>query len=186
MVFTDKAVALKELKKHKGARFKAFDTRLEALEYSRQRVAKMNDIVTFTPEPPSPFREPKPPELAKLRRNIESDHYDLVKETIWSNPRYLISSGETPQILMAGPRYNAAIVAAKAGRTKILKLILDTVTNPEFIETMYPDCDDFMLQKRIDRLLDLYLNTPDHSVSNFMLISKHQNNIKSEISELNM
>ena len=47
----------------------------------------------------SSFRGPKPQDLVKLRKAMESGDLDLVKSVVWSNPRYLIGSGDTPVIL---------------------------------------------------------------------------------------
>lgn len=50
-------------------------------------------------EKPSPFKGPKPQDMVQLRRAIESGNIRLVCKTIWDNPRFLISSGDTPSIL---------------------------------------------------------------------------------------
>ena len=47
----------------------------------------------------SGFKSLKPPELSQFRRFIESGNIETVKTKVWSNPRYLISSGDTPTIL---------------------------------------------------------------------------------------
>lgn len=55
-------------------------------------------------------------------------------------------------------------VAAKENQPAICQLLLDTLENPEFMRLMYPDDNDVMLKKRIQYIVDLYLNTPDKMV----------------------
>ena len=45
------------------------------------------------------FRTPKGQELVKLRKMIEKGDSSTFKDTVWENPHYLISSGDTPTIL---------------------------------------------------------------------------------------
>ena len=45
------------------------------------------------------FRAPKQPDLTAFRHAIEAGNCELVNNYIWSNPRYLISGGDTPVIL---------------------------------------------------------------------------------------
>lgn len=52
-----------------------------------------------TGEKPSPFRGPKPQDMVRFRKAIESRDLEYVKKTVWENPRYLVSSGDTPAIL---------------------------------------------------------------------------------------
>lgn len=51
-----------------------------------------------TPEK-SLYRGPKSQDLVLFRKLIEQDKVDLVVDTIWKNPRYLIGAGDTPTIL---------------------------------------------------------------------------------------
>ncbi|OCT98328.1 hypothetical protein XELAEV_18010559mg [Xenopus laevis] len=62
---------------------------------------------------------------------------------------------------LEGCRYNVMHVAAKENQAGICQLLLETLENPEFMRLMYPDDDDLMLHKRIQYIVDLYLNTPD-------------------------
>lgn len=45
------------------------------------------------------YKGPKSQDLVKFRKAIEMADTDLVKKFIDDNPRYLISSGDTPSIL---------------------------------------------------------------------------------------
>lgn len=114
-MFFDKVEALKEVKKYKKARFKAFSYYHEALEFALygSEHPNNNSMIEMSPtaapktesvqgtvgEKPSQFRGPKSQDLVKFRKAIESGNVQLVQNTIWENPRYLISSGDTPAIL---------------------------------------------------------------------------------------
>lgn len=112
-VFQDKAEALKVARKNKKSRFKAFQFYHEAAEFSSKGSEYPNNNTTISGyllqkpcvessvvgEKASPFKGPKPQELVELRKAIEAGNYKFVKELIWQNPRYLVSSGDTPSIL---------------------------------------------------------------------------------------
>ncbi|XP_012586630.1 PREDICTED: ankyrin repeat and LEM domain-containing protein 2 [Condylura cristata] len=108
------------------------------------------------------YRNPRTQDLtAKLRRAVEQGEGKAFSDLVWSNPRYLIGSGDNPTVVQEGCRYNVLHVAAKEGHASICQLTLDTLEDPEFMRLMYPDDDPHMLQKRICYIVDLYLNTPD-------------------------
>ncbi|KAG8515044.1 Ankyrin repeat and LEM domain-containing protein 2, partial [Galemys pyrenaicus] len=108
------------------------------------------------------YRNPRTQDLtAKLRRLVEQGEDKAFSDLVWSNPRYLIGSGDNPTIVQEGCRYNVLHVAAKEGQAPICQLILDTLEDPEFMRLMYPDDSPHMLQKRVCYIVDLYLNTPD-------------------------
>lgn len=108
-MYTDKLEAMKIVKKHKNARFKVFKLRGEAEEFA----VHGSEISVATPpglsenletnpsigEKPSPFKGPKAQDLVRLRRMIERGDIYTFRITVWDNPRYLISSGDTPAIL---------------------------------------------------------------------------------------
>lgn len=170
-VYTDKTEALKIVKKFKKARFKAFKSRQEAVEFA----VHGSDILTVTSpgmgensetsspllgEKPSPFKGPKPQDLVRLRRLIERGDSVKFSSTVWENPRYLVSSGDTPAILQEGCRYNALHVAAMAKNAEICDLVLRTVGDVTFIQLLYGEDDVPSCQERARILVDLYLNTP--------------------------
>uniref|UniRef100_A0A8C3WK21 Ankyrin repeat and LEM domain-containing protein 2 n=1 Tax=Catagonus wagneri TaxID=51154 RepID=A0A8C3WK21_9CETA len=108
------------------------------------------------------YKNPRTQDLtAKLRRAVEKGEEDTFSDLIWSNPRYLIGSGDNPTIVQEGCRYNVLHVAAKENQAALCQLTLETLENPEFMRLMYPDDEPHMLEKRICYVLDLYLNTPD-------------------------
>lgn len=98
-----------------------------------------------------------------FRKEIEQNHVQKVYEMITMNPRFLVSSGDTPSILKEGPRYNALHIAAMNKRAKMAKLILQTVEQPAFIEHLHGFKDDPMVYEMSQFLLESYLNTPDKS-----------------------
>lgn len=110
----------------------------------------------------SNFPAPKSQDLVKFRKDIEANNIDKVYKTIWSNPRYLVSSGDTPSIMKEGPRYNALHIAAMNNLPKMAKLILQTIEQTSFIELLH-GCKDSNADELSQLLLESYLNTPDKS-----------------------
>lgn len=99
----------------------------------------------------------------KFRKEIEQNNIAKVYEIICTNPRYLVSSGDTPSILKEGPRYNALHVAAMNKHAKMAKLILQTIEQNTFIELLHGFKDDPNIDVMCQNLLESYLNTPDKS-----------------------
>ncbi|KAK2837650.1 hypothetical protein Q5P01_014862 [Channa striata] len=184
-VYTDKKDALQAVKMMKGARFKAFPNREDAEKFAKGIcdyfpspnksapcvspvkpglvISKDNmEVDTINRERANSFKSPRTQDLtAKLRKAVEKGDEVAFSELVWSNPRYLIGSGDNPTIVQEGCRYNVMHVAAKENQAGIAQLLLDTLENPEFMRLMYPDDQEVMLQKRIRYIVDLYLNTPD-------------------------
>ncbi|XP_047449051.1 ankyrin repeat and LEM domain-containing protein 2 isoform X2 [Mugil cephalus] len=184
-VYTDKKDALQAVKMMKGARFKAFPNREDAERFAKGIcdyypspnkstscvspikpglvLGKDNvEVDTINRERANSFKSPRPQDLtAKLRKAVEKGDELAFSELVWSNPRYLIGSGDNPTVVQEGCRYNVMHVAAKENQAGIAQLLLDTLENPEFMRLMYPDDQEVMLQKRIRYIVDLYLNTPD-------------------------
>nr|BAC31703.1 unnamed protein product [Mus musculus] len=121
---------------------------------------------TVNKERANSYKNPRTQDLtAKLRKAVENGEEHTFSDLIWSNPRYLIGSGDNPTIVQEGCRYNVMHVAAKENQASMCQLTLETLENPEFMRLMYPDDNMDMLQKRILYVVDLYLNTPDKVVS---------------------
>lgn len=116
-------------------------------------------------EKPPAFRGPTSQELVKFRKMIEQADLESARNLIWSNPRYLVSSGDTPTILKESFRYNALHSAAIQKHAKMAKLILETVENPDFIKLLHGKDDDRTAKEVSEILLDLYLNTPERGRS---------------------
>ncbi|KAM4578075.1 ankyrin repeat and LEM domain-containing protein 2 [Fundulus diaphanus] len=185
-VYTDKKDALQAVKTMKGSRFKAFANREDAERFSKGGCdycpspsvstpcispikpgaavgkAENPEVDTINRERANSFKSPRSQDLtAKLRKAVEKGDEAGFGELVWSNPRYLIGSGDNPTVVQEGCRYNVMHVAAKENQAGIAQLLLDTLENPEFMRLMYPDDQEAMLQKRIRYIVDLYLNTPD-------------------------
>ncbi|XP_061025447.1 ankyrin repeat and LEM domain-containing protein 2 [Eubalaena glacialis] len=122
----------------------------------------LSDSETASKERANSYKSPRTQDLtAKLRKAVEKGEEDTFSDLIWSNPRYLIGSGDNPTIVQEGCRYNVMHVAAKENQAALCQLTLATLENPEFMRLMYPDDEPHMLEKRICYVVDLYLNTPD-------------------------
>uniref|UniRef100_A0A8C0HQC4 Ankyrin repeat and LEM domain-containing protein 2 n=3 Tax=Buteo TaxID=30396 RepID=A0A8C0HQC4_9AVES len=186
-VYEDKKEALQAVKMIKGSRFKAFSNREDAEKFAKGicdyfpspsksslclspvKMGSFNrdglcspETETANKERANSYKSPRTQDLtAKLRKAVEKGDTATFSELIWSNPRYLIGSGDNPTVVQEGCRYNVMHVAAKENQPGICQLLLDTLENPEFMRLMYPDDNDTMLKNRIQYIVDLYLNTPD-------------------------
>ncbi|XP_046747799.1 ankyrin repeat and LEM domain-containing protein 2 homolog isoform X2 [Diprion similis] len=171
-VYTDKNEALNVIKKYKKGRFKSFKTYDEAKNFAEHGNEQLFSLTTGNQsisnkrtgqgeEKSSNFKAPKHQENVQFRKFIENGDLARVKQIVWENPRYLISSGDTPAILREGPRYNALHVAVRVGcRADMCELILNTVGNPDFIKLLDGEDDYSNYLNRAQILVDLYLNTP--------------------------
>uniref|UniRef100_A0A673HLC0 Ankyrin repeat and LEM domain-containing protein 2 n=1 Tax=Sinocyclocheilus rhinocerous TaxID=307959 RepID=A0A673HLC0_9TELE len=187
-VYTEKKEALQAVKMMKGARFKAFSNREDAEKFAKgicdyypspskstpcvspvkpglmfsKDHPSMMEADTINREKANSFKSPRTQDLtAKLRKAVEKGDEMAFTELVWSNPRYLIGSGDNPTVVQEGCRYNVMHVAAKENQAGVVQILLDTLENPDFMRLMYPDDQESMLQKRIWYIVDLYLNTPD-------------------------
>ncbi|KAH6935345.1 hypothetical protein HPB50_005227 [Hyalomma asiaticum] len=169
LVFVDRTLALRCVKKYRGARFKAFTSREEAAAFSVQpavTAVEATDVpdsttVALVGEKSSNYRAPKSQDLVQLRKAIEAGDANFFKQNVWSNPRYLVGSGDTPTVLQEGYRYNALHVACAKRQPALVQLLLDTLQDAHFLELLYPDDSTDVRNRRKVFLLDLYLNTPD-------------------------
>ncbi|XP_042883967.1 uncharacterized protein LOC122260656 isoform X2 [Penaeus japonicus] len=182
LVYTDKMSCLAMMKKYRGSRFKAFRSYEEALQFAENGpdVAITQDTGNgpdgnLNAERPSPFRGPKSQDLVKFRKSIEKDDMSYFMKCINENPRYLVSSGDTPAILQEGSRYNALHVACRNNKAQYAAEVLSTVSKVDFFQKLYPDDTPESSERRSTFLLDLYLNTPDKGLNETPLhfASKH-------------
>ncbi|KAM5312690.1 ankyrin repeat and LEM domain-containing protein 2 isoform 2-T2 [Glossophaga mutica] len=187
-VYEDKKEALQAVKMIKGSRFKAFSSREDAEKFARGicdyfpspsktssllspvKIASLSsndglcssESETVNKERANSYKNPRTQDLtSKLRKAVEQGDKDAFSSLVWSNPRYLIGSGDNPTVVQEGCRYNVMHVAARENQGSICQLTLETLENPEFMQLMYPDDSPDMLHNRICYILDLYLNTPD-------------------------
>ncbi|CAH1393863.1 unnamed protein product [Nezara viridula] len=158
-VYTDKNEALRVLKQNKKARMKSFVRKEDAIQFST--LGGIKCVIENSNNPEKTFyKGPKSQDLVKFRKAIEMADIDFVKKLIDENPRYLISSGDTPSILQEGSRYNALHVAVKSYSAKMCYFILSVISNVEFFQRLY-GMNNSNNEERINVLLDLYLNMPD-------------------------
>ncbi|KAG7159626.1 Ankyrin repeat and LEM domain-containing protein 2-like 3 [Homarus americanus] len=75
---------------------------------------------SISAEKPSPYRGPKSQDLVKFRKSIEKGDAGYFNQCIDENPRYLVSSGDTPAILQEGFRYNALHMACRTNKPKFV------------------------------------------------------------------
>ncbi|XP_076060237.1 ankyrin repeat and LEM domain-containing protein 2 [Oratosquilla oratoria] len=186
-VLNDKTSCLKLMKKHKGSRFKAFQSYEDALHFAQtgpdipassascDDPGKSCNGTGVIGEKSSPYRGPKSQDLVKLRKSIEKGDITYFSDCVKENPRYLVSSGDTPAILQEGSRYNALHVACRTNQAALCSKVLSTVGNPSFFQQLYPDDSLESSERRSNYLVDLYLNMPDKGLNETPLhfASKH-------------
>ncbi|XP_071645342.1 ankyrin repeat and LEM domain-containing protein 2 [Temnothorax longispinosus] len=168
-VYEDKQTALKVHKTDKTSRFNSFKNYSDAVAFARtgSKQPSCNHPVTVAAaqEQSSNFKAPTTQELIAFKRLVENGDLEAVENIVWKNPRYLISSGDTPEILQMGSRYNALHIAAKKNKPKMCEFILNTVGNPKFMQWHFGEekCETYLNPAEIIR--DLYLNTPDKGLN---------------------
>ena len=165
--YRSKAEAVKAMKTYgPGARFKKFESPIAAeafaLHPASSRQEKLEQVET---ERPNQYPSVKTPDLSRLRMMIEAGKTAEFTETVWANPRYLITSGDTPEILQVPTRYNVLHCAAKSNSLAICKELIQIVESNRFWELVYPSDPPETWEKRKSHLLDLYLNMQDKIVS---------------------
>lgn len=152
--------ALKVVKDCPGARFKKFELQQEAEAFSKQLQpeGKPRDS---TEKDLSPLPSVKTKAKNKLRLLLEDGNVEEFADTVWTNPKYLIASGETPEIFHEGTRRNALHCAADCGQLDICKMIFDILESDRFWELVYPKDSIMTRLKNKKHLIDLYVNMQD-------------------------
>lgn len=104
-IYPDMQSALKIIQTYKKGRLKIFKNYFDAVAYVRTGYESFGNHSTIstsvTQEKSSNFKAPETQELQAFKRLIKDGDLECVKKTVWKNPRYLISSGDTPAILQA-------------------------------------------------------------------------------------
>ena len=77
-----------------------------------------------------------------------------------SNPRYLVTTYDTPAIVHSGTRANALIQATISQSLKMVTMVLNKIQDPQLYARMYPSDSDEARAKRMEHVLDLFLNMP--------------------------
>ncbi|KAI9557040.1 hypothetical protein GHT06_016837 [Daphnia sinensis] len=163
LVFEDRVEALKICKKFKGARFKCFTERDEAVLFTqtKQTQPETDVVIKELPSEKLPFPNPSPQEMLHFRRIIETGNCEEFLVLVWKNPRFLISAGDTPTMIRERYRYHGLLLATFKKSFPICKALLDTITDPRFIGLLYVNDAEHVRKNRMFYLLDTYLNTPD-------------------------
>lgn len=104
------------------------------------------------------------PEKNKFRTLIENCEVEEFVESVWGNPRCLITQGDAPEVLKISPRYNALHCAVRVGSLEICKKLFEILEGDLFWSLVYPGDPVEVRNKRRDHLIDLYLNTCDKGV----------------------
>ncbi len=174
--YTSKAEVLKAIKCLPGARFKRFESQEGAEAFSQpgepnpsnlalQCPASASSPVLDLAEKPNSFPSLKTQQLTQFRGLIESGDVVCFADSVWSNPRYLISSGDAPVILQLGCRYNALHCAVLARKLDVCRELFVILESERFWSLVYPDDVEETRANRKNHLLDLYLNMQDSAVS---------------------
>lgn len=101
-MFTGFKETLSAIKSNKTARFKVFKSATEAERFSifgQESPVKQIEKDTSNVSTSFSFKSLKSDELVAFRRLIEGGELDKVKQAVNSNPRFLVSSGDTPSII---------------------------------------------------------------------------------------
>jgi len=101
-VFTNFQETLSAVKSNKTARFKLFRSSTEAERFSvfgQELPVKLTETNIPNVSTGFTFKSLKSEDLVAFRRLIEGGELDKVKLAVNSNPRFLVSSGDTPSII---------------------------------------------------------------------------------------
>jgi hypothetical protein len=100
-------------------------------------------------------------ELKLLKEAIMARDETKFHGLVDANPRYLVTTCDTPAILHSGTRANALHVATSSQSGKMVAMVLNKVQDSFVMESMYPGESAESRTKRMEHLLDLYLNMPN-------------------------
>lgn len=102
-MFTNFRETLSAVKSNKTSRFKLFRSAIEAERFSifGQESPPVSQTEKNTPNVSTgfSFKSLKSEDLVAFRRLIEGGDFEKVKQAVNSNPKFLVSSGDTPSII---------------------------------------------------------------------------------------
>ncbi|XP_039313220.1 ankyrin repeat and LEM domain-containing protein 2 isoform X4 [Solenopsis invicta] len=102
-IYLEMQDALKVINTYKKGRLKSFKNYSDAVAYAKTGYKESTNNYSMTvatvKEQSSNFEAPSPQDLTAFKRLIQDGDLETVKNIVWENPRYLISSGDTPAIL---------------------------------------------------------------------------------------
>ncbi|XP_065827000.1 ankyrin repeat and LEM domain-containing protein 2-like [Oscarella lobularis] len=142
----------------KGARFKGFLTRAEAMAYAQTTEPTTDPVAS---EEKNAYKSPTPQQLTELRMSVQEDNFSKFSRMVDENPRFLIGSGDTPVAIHLGPHWNALHVMSIFDRTEMAQFLVNILKSDAFWKKILPDDDVESRERRKAFLIDLYLNMPD-------------------------
>ena len=155
-VFETVQDALKALKTNKQSRLsRPFDCYTDALKFASEssnvtesgddsRLIQNNATENTKPAVSEgcPYKSLTPQELKMLKQAIIDEDDVTFDKLVSENPRYLVTTCDTPSIIHSGTRANALHIAASVkqkGSPKMTQKVLDSISNPNLMERMYPE-----------------------------------------------
>ena len=139
-----------------GVRFKKCKSIEEAVEFSRVIIQEEPVRRHSIERSLSPLPGIKNPII--LFNIIKKGDVDGFLKTVWGNPRFLISRGDTPEIIHPGTRRNALHLAVQYHQLEICWHLMHIIRSERFWREVYPLSD---VHKSKIHLIDLYLNIQD-------------------------
>ena len=177
--YDNRADAVKAAKSLPGSRFKRFDTPEDAEAYSMQPQTLTEDKPEkeedgqLTEKDYNPLSSVKTKEKNRARKLIEGNKITEFVELIWTNPKYLIGSGDNPEIYHEGTRRNALHCAVDCGNLEFCKTIFEIIQSDQFWQTVYPLDDLEARYNNREHLVNLYLNMQDGTERSRVNINNH-------------
>ena len=174
--YTNKSEALKAIRNIPGARFKRFESQEGAEAFSQLKKMEESSahavfqVTTSVSEKPNSFPGLKTQDLSRFRKLIENGNIVAFADAVWGNPRHLINSGDAPEILQEGFRYNALHCAVRSKQLGICRELFAILQSDRFWRLVYQDDPEETRLERKSHLIDLYLNMQDKIVSCMCII----------------
>lgn len=114
-VYREREEAIQVMKLGKSRRLKIFENYSDAVAYTKTGGKESFAYNHFTkivtvPEQSSNFKSLTQAEIVAFKQNLVNNELEEVERKVWENPRYLISSGDTPAIYQVNIQlYNTII-----------------------------------------------------------------------------
>ena len=80
----------------------------------------------------------KTQDLSRLRQLIERGKAAQFADVVWDNPRHLVTSGDTPEILQVPTRSNALHCGASYRQLPVCKEVIAIIESSRFWELISP------------------------------------------------
>lgn len=142
LFYHDHEVLKKAIKGTVGTRFKKFSDQTKAEEFSKtvfpEELGPKYSLERALSPLPGVKKTRDKNVLAKI---IQEGNAEEFLRTVWGNPRYLLGSGDTPEIIHPGTRRNALHLAALENQLEICKHIMFIIQSDRFWREVYPVSD---------------------------------------------